>query len=85
MSVEAVTDVLISGAGPAGLTLAIDLARRGISFRLIDRLDQPFNGSRGKGIQPRTQEIFEDLGIVDRLFALGGIYPAQRIYLNDGS
>ena len=32
------TDVLICGAGAAGLTLAVDLARRGISFRLIDKL-----------------------------------------------
>jgi 2-polyprenyl-6-methoxyphenol hydroxylase-like FAD-dependent oxidoreductase len=77
-------DVLICGAGAAGLTLAIDLARRGVSFRLIDRLDQPFAGSRGKGIQPRTQEVFEDLGIIDRLFATGGLYPLQREYRDDG-
>ena len=55
-------DVLICGAGAAGLTLALDLARRGVSFRLIEKLDDPFRGSRGKGIQPRTQEVFEDLG-----------------------
>jgi 2-polyprenyl-6-methoxyphenol hydroxylase-like FAD-dependent oxidoreductase len=78
-------DVLISGAGAAGLTLAIELARRGISFRLIDRADAPFHGSRGKGIQPRTMEIFEDLGIVDRLVAAGGPYPPQREYRDDGS
>ncbi len=78
-------DVLICGAGAAGLALAIDLARRGVSFRLIDRLDQPFAGSRGKGIQPRTQEVFEDLGIIDRLFAVGGLYPMQREYRCDGS
>jgi 2-polyprenyl-6-methoxyphenol hydroxylase-like FAD-dependent oxidoreductase len=52
-------DVLICGAGAAGLTLAIDLARRGISFRLIEKLDDPFRGSRGKGIQPRTLEVFD--------------------------
>lgn len=79
------TDVLICGAGAAGLTLAIDLARRGIPFRLIDRLDAPFSGSRGKGIQPRTQEVFEDLGILDRLVAAGGLYPRQREYADDGS
>jgi 2-polyprenyl-6-methoxyphenol hydroxylase-like FAD-dependent oxidoreductase len=66
-------EVLICGAGAAGLTLAIDLARRGISFRLIDRMDAPFAGSRGKGIQPRTQEIFEDLDFIDRLVAVGGV------------
>jgi len=78
-------DVLICGAGAAGLTLAIDLARRGVSFRLIEKMDGPFRGSRGKGIQPRTQEIFEDLGIVDRIVAVGGLYPPQREYRDDGS
>src|SRR5215475_4550631 len=78
------TDVLICGAGAAGLTLAIDLARRGIRFRLIDQLPGPFAGSRGKGIQPRTQEIFEDLGVLDRAVAAGGPYPAVRQYAADG-
>ncbi|MBF0890750.1 FAD-dependent oxidoreductase [Gluconobacter sp. LMG 1744] len=79
------TDVLISGAGAAGLTLAIDLARRGISFRLIEQNTQPFSGSRGKGIQPRTMEIFEDLGIVDRVAAAGGPYPPLCQYRPDGT
>ena len=78
-------DVLICGAGAAGLTLAIDLARRGVPFALIEQNDQPFGGSRGKGIQPRTMEVFEDLGIVDRLAAAGGPYPPQREYRADGS
>ncbi|WP_433935375.1 FAD-dependent oxidoreductase [Sorangium cellulosum] len=78
------TDVLIVGAGAAGLTLAIELARRGVAFRLIERLDGPFPGSRGKGIQPRSQEVFEDLGILDRVVAAGGLYPPQREYRDDG-
>jgi 2-polyprenyl-6-methoxyphenol hydroxylase-like FAD-dependent oxidoreductase len=78
-------EVLICGAGAAGLTLAIDLARRGTSFRLIEKMDALFAGSRGKGIQPRTQEIFEDLGLIDRLVAVGGVYPPQREYRGDGS
>ncbi|MDM0004967.1 FAD-dependent oxidoreductase [Variovorax sp. J22G73] len=78
-------DVLICGAGAAGLTLAIDLARRGISFRLIEKMGAPFQGSRGKGIQPRTQEVFEDLGMLDRVVAAGGLYPPSREYRADGS
>jgi 2-polyprenyl-6-methoxyphenol hydroxylase-like FAD-dependent oxidoreductase len=78
-------DVLICGAGAAGLALAIDLARRGVRFRVIEKMPEPFHGSRGKGIQPRTQEIFEDLGILDRIVALGGVYPPQRAYHIDGS
>jgi 2-polyprenyl-6-methoxyphenol hydroxylase-like FAD-dependent oxidoreductase len=79
------TDVMICGAGAAGLTLAIDLARRGVAFRLIDKMDGPFRGARGKAIQPRSQEVFEDLGIVDRVVAAGGRYPPQRVYRDDGS
>jgi 2-polyprenyl-6-methoxyphenol hydroxylase-like FAD-dependent oxidoreductase len=77
-------DVIICGAGPAGLTLAIDLARRNVGFRLIDKAPHPFAGSRGKGIQPRSQEVFEDLGVVDRIVASGGEYPLARLYTDDG-
>ena len=62
-------DVLIVGAGPTGLTLAIDLARRGVRLRLIDQAAAPFAGSRGKGLQPRSLEVFEDL---ERARPLGG-------------
>jgi 2-polyprenyl-6-methoxyphenol hydroxylase-like FAD-dependent oxidoreductase len=85
MMKQKTTDVLICGAGAAGLSLAIDLARRGVDFRLIEKAETPFAGSRGKGIQPRSQEIFEDYGIVDRLFATGGSYPPIRGYSPDGS
>ncbi|MHB8528367.1 MAG: FAD-dependent oxidoreductase [Caulobacteraceae bacterium] len=79
------TDVLICGAGAAGLTLAIDLARRGVAFRLIEMTEKPFAGSRGKGVQPRSQEVFEDLGILDRIVAAGGLYPPLREYRADGT
>ncbi|MDB5481755.1 MAG: pcpB2 [Caulobacteraceae bacterium] len=80
------TDVLICGAGPAGLTLAIELARRGVDFRLVDMLAGPFPGSRGKGTQPRSQEVFEDLGILDRIVSVVGLSPPQvRQYRADGS
>jgi 2-polyprenyl-6-methoxyphenol hydroxylase-like FAD-dependent oxidoreductase len=85
MTQQLTTDVLICGAGAAGLSLAIDLARRGVDFRLIEKADAPFHGSRGKGIQPRSLEVFEDYGIVDRLFATGGPYPPIREYRPDGS
>jgi 2-polyprenyl-6-methoxyphenol hydroxylase-like FAD-dependent oxidoreductase len=76
---DSVCDVVVVGAGPTGLTLAVDLARRGVSVRVIEKGD-PFTGSRGKGLQPRTQEVFEDLGVLDRVRAAGGPYPPVRIY-----
>ena len=79
------TEVLIIGAGAAGLTLAIDLARHGVDFLLIEQNGEPFGGSRGKGIQPRTMEVFEDLGFVDRMAAAGGPYPPLREYRVDGT
>ena len=61
------------------------MARRNVAFRLIDKLPSPFAGSRGKGIQPRSQEVFEDLGVIDRIVAVGGTYPPRREYRQDGS
>ena len=77
--------VLICGAGAAGSRWRSIWRADGVSFRLIDKLAAPFAGSRGKGVQPRTQEVFEDFGIVDRLAAVGGYYPPQRKYRADGS
>ena len=74
------TRVLIVGAGPAGLVLACELARRGIPHLLVEQDTSHFAGARGKGLQPRTQEVFEDLGVLDRVRALGGPYPALRAY-----
>ena len=65
------TDVLIVGAGPTGLTLACTLAQRNVHFRIIETSPSPQAGSRGKGVQPRTLEVFDDLGIVDRVIAHG--------------
>src|SRR5882672_1338050 len=69
------TEIIIAGAGPTGLTLACELARRGVAFRLVDAAPHPFGGSRGKGLQPRTLEVFDDLGIVDDVIASGSLYP----------
>jgi 2-polyprenyl-6-methoxyphenol hydroxylase-like FAD-dependent oxidoreductase len=44
-------EVLIAGAGPTGLALACDLARRGVQFRIVDKADAHFIGSKGKGLE----------------------------------
>jgi 2-polyprenyl-6-methoxyphenol hydroxylase-like FAD-dependent oxidoreductase len=56
-------DVLIVGAGPTGLMLACQLSRLGISFRIIDKQVDRVQESRAFGIQAKSMEIFQDLGI----------------------
>ncbi|WP_067713010.1 FAD-dependent monooxygenase [Nocardia yamanashiensis] len=75
------TQVLIVGAGPTGLTLGIDLARRGIAVRIVDKAETFFDGSRGDGIQPRTLEVFHDLGVLDRVLAAGCPQATMRVHL----
>ncbi|WP_435611507.1 FAD-dependent monooxygenase [Streptomyces sp. bgisy159] len=75
-------DVLIAGAGPTGLTLGVDLARRGVRALVIEAGDDVAAGSRGKGLQPRTMEVFEDLGVLDAVLAAGGRYPVSLIWKN---
>lgn len=77
------TEVLIAGAGPTGLTLAIELARRGVAVRVVDKADRYAAGSRGDGMQPRTQEVFEDLGVLEQIQAAGMGAPLQRLYDGD--
>jgi 2-polyprenyl-6-methoxyphenol hydroxylase-like FAD-dependent oxidoreductase len=74
-------NVLIAGAGPTGLTLGIDLARRGIAVRIIDKATEFFHGSRGDGLQPRTLEVFEDLGVLDEVLRQGQPMPPIKIYV----
>jgi 2-polyprenyl-6-methoxyphenol hydroxylase-like FAD-dependent oxidoreductase len=72
--------VLIVGAGPTGLALACDLARRGANFRIVDKISTYFVGSRGKGLQPRSLEVLDDLGIVDEILANGRFHLPFRGY-----
>lgn len=76
-----VLDVLVVGSGPTGSTLAVDLARRGLAVRSIDKATKTFGGSRAKGVQPRTMEIFEDLLGIDDIIAGGSLYPKLGIHL----
>ena len=78
------TDVLIVGAGPTGLTLACELARRGVAHRLVDLAPEPFAGSRAKGTQPRTPEVFDHLGIADEVAAAGLAELPYRQYAEGG-
>ena len=74
---SAKTFVLIVGAGPTGLTLACDLARRGVKLRIVEKAPAYFAGSRGKALQPRS---LDDLGIVDEILANGRFHLPFRGY-----
>ncbi|HKU12744.1 MAG TPA: FAD-dependent monooxygenase [Steroidobacteraceae bacterium] len=65
------TDVLIVGAGPTGLMLANQLARRGVRPLIIDRHPGPSLQTRALGVQARTLEIYAKLGLADRAIELG--------------
>jgi len=65
------TDVLVVGAGPTGLMLANQLMRRGVRTMIIDRHAGPARETRALGVQARTLEIYQHLGIVDRALELG--------------
>jgi 2-polyprenyl-6-methoxyphenol hydroxylase-like FAD-dependent oxidoreductase len=65
------TDVLIVGAGPTGLMLANQLARRGVRTLIIDRNSGPVRETRALGVQARTLEIYAKLGVIERALALG--------------
>ena len=65
------TSVLIVGAGPTGLMLANQLARRGASPIVIERNDGPSLRTKALGVQARTLEIYRHLGIAERALELG--------------
>jgi 2-polyprenyl-6-methoxyphenol hydroxylase-like FAD-dependent oxidoreductase len=64
-------DVLIVGAGPVGLTLAIDLERREVACRIIDKALARLKYCRAIGVTPRTLEVFERLGVARKVIDAG--------------
>jgi 2-polyprenyl-6-methoxyphenol hydroxylase-like FAD-dependent oxidoreductase len=85
MEASGTTDVVIVGAGPVGLALACDLARRGVAVRIIDRVAAHQVGTRARGVRARTQEVFEDLGVLDRLTGHAEPPLPTRFYDADGN
>jgi 2-polyprenyl-6-methoxyphenol hydroxylase-like FAD-dependent oxidoreductase len=67
----AVTQVLIVGAGPVGLTLAIDLGRRGVRCTLIEQKEAPQFLPKMERCNARTMEIFRRMGIAEKVRAAG--------------
>ena len=69
-------DVIVAGAGPVGLTMIIELGRRGISTMIMERDPTTAPWPKMDRSNARTMEIFRRMGIVDRVRALG--YPGDN-------
>jgi 2-polyprenyl-6-methoxyphenol hydroxylase-like FAD-dependent oxidoreductase len=74
------TDVLIVGAGPTGLALANQLVRFGVDFVIIDKKETTTPHSKAIGVQARTLEIYEQIGIADELIAAGAPAQSARMF-----
>jgi 2-polyprenyl-6-methoxyphenol hydroxylase-like FAD-dependent oxidoreductase len=72
------TDVLVVGAGPTGLTLAAQLSALGTRVRIVDSRVEP-RPSRAFIVQPRTLEVLAPLGVVDTMIALGDASARVRV------
>lgn len=66
-----VTKVLIIGAGPTGLVLALQLARHDVPFRIVDKASGPGQASRAMAVHARTLEFYQQLGFADEVVARG--------------
>jgi 2-polyprenyl-6-methoxyphenol hydroxylase-like FAD-dependent oxidoreductase len=73
------TDVIIIGAGPTGLALACQLIRYGVDFVIVDKNETTTPHSKAIGVQARTLEIYEQIGLAENLIAEGTLAEAARM------
>lgn len=74
-------NVLIVGAGPTGLTLALWLTKQGVAVRIIDRSAGPGETSRAMAIQARTLELYRQLDLTDAVISAGHKNPAMNMWV----
>ena len=74
-------NVLVVGAGPTGLSLAIELARHGVPFRLVDRATARSERSRALVVQPRSLELMRPWGVADQLVACGQQAVSAQLFV----
>jgi 2-polyprenyl-6-methoxyphenol hydroxylase-like FAD-dependent oxidoreductase len=75
------TDVLVVGAGPTGLVLALWLTRLGVKVRIIDKTAEPGTTSRALAVQARTLELYRQLDLTEAVVARGHRVPAVNLWV----
>ena len=73
-------DVLIVGAGPTGLVLALWLTKLGVRVRIVDRTEAPGTTSRALAVQARTLELYRQLDLADAVVERGHKVPAVNLW-----
>ena len=76
------TDVIIVGAGPTGMALACQFIRYGIDFVIVDKNEKITPYSKAIGVQARTLEIYEQIGLANSLISQGTL--AEKVRLAEG-
>src|ERR1700674_2093280 len=75
------TDVLIVGAGPTGLVLALWLARLGVRVRIVDKTSEPGTTSRALAVAARTLELYRQIGLADAVVERGQRIVAVNLWV----
>jgi 2-polyprenyl-6-methoxyphenol hydroxylase-like FAD-dependent oxidoreductase len=81
MKASPAASVLVCGAGPTGLVLALRLARSGIRVRIVDAAAQPGTTSRALVVHARTLEFYRQMGLADALLAEGLRFTAVNMWV----
>src|SRR5580658_7823885 len=75
------TDVLVIGAGPTGLVLALWLTHLGVRVRIVDKTCEPGTTSRALAVQARTLELYSQIGLADEVVKRGRKVTAANLWV----
>src|SRR5437016_3237997 len=80
-SLDRSAEVLVVGAGPTGLVLALWLARLGVDVRIVDKAAEPGTTSRALAVHARTLELYRQMGIADDLIEAGLRFEGLNLWV----